>query len=297
MSANSHPERGTPVAGQAPVALVADAPAPKPASRKPTRAAGLRQRRIQNLVAQVVLLCTILALWEFASDRWIPALLVSKPSVIGETMMKWLKDGTYLTNLWVTLQATLMGFGGGAIAGMLVGYLTGSWRRLGEILEPFMTAFYTMPRLALAPLFLLWFGLGIEFRVIFAAVIVFFLVYYNTFFGVREVSAELIAAARIMGANRLQLAMRVIVPSALVWVAAGLKISVPYALVGVVVAEMLASGEGMGYLLSRSANQFSASGTFASIAALLVVAVAIDWLLSVLTRRALRWKTAGGLNH
>lgn len=251
---------------------------------------------MENLAWQITLLVALFALWEYASDRWIPALFVSRPSVIGQTMLKWLKDGTYLTNLWVTLQAALTGFSTGALAGMLFGYVTGSWRRLGDILEPFMTALFTLPRLALAPLFLLWFGLGMEFRVIFAAFIVFFLVYYNTFFGVREVSSELIAAVRIMGANRLQLALRVIVPSALVWVAAGLKISVPYALVGVVVAEMLASGEGMGYLLSRSANQFSAAGTFSAIAGLLLVAVVVDWMLSALTRRALRWKSAGIFN-
>ena len=139
----------------------------------------------------------------------------------------------------------------------------------------------------------MWFGLGMEFRVVFAATIVFFLVYYNTYFGVREVSNELLAAVRIMGANRAQLAIRVVIPSALVWVTAGLKISVPYALVGVVVAEMLASDEGVGFLLAKSASQFSTYGTFAAIGALLVMALVLDWLLEVLTRRALRWKTAG----
>ena len=121
----------------------------------------------------------------------------------------------------------------------------------------------------------------------------FFLVYYNTYFGVREVSNELLAAVRIMGANRAQLAMRVVIPSALVWVAAGLKISVPYALVGVVVAEMLASDEGVGFLLAKSASQFSTYGTFAAIAALLAMALATDWILEFFTRRALRWKTVG----
>ncbi len=252
-----------------------------------------RRMRIENLVWQIGIAAVFFALWEYASERWISALLVSKPSRIAQTMWQWTVDGTYVTNIWVTLKATLMGFGAGAIGGMLLGYVTATWRRVGEVLEPFVTAFYTLPRLALAPLFLMWFGLGMEFRVVFAATIVFFLVYYNTYFGVREVSNELLAAVRIMGASRLQLALRVVVPSALVWVAAGLKISVPYALVGVVVAEMLAADEGVGYLLSKSASQFATYGTFAAIAALLVMALAIDWLLTILTRRALRWRTAG----
>jgi NitT/TauT family transport system permease protein len=246
---------------------------------------------MQNLAWQVSLIVVFLGAWEYAADRWIPSLLVSRPSAVGRNIVEWIVDGTYLKNIGVTIQAVVAGFLLGAGLGTAIGFVTGGWRRLGDILEPFFTAFYTLPRLALAPLFLLWFGLGIEFRIVFAAVVIFFLVYYNTFYGVREVSRELIDAVRIMGASRLQIARRVILPSALVWVAAGLKISVPYALVGVVVAEMLASNEGMGYLLSRSATQFSSSGVFASIAALLVISLIISRLVAVLTSRALRWKT------
>ncbi len=272
-----------------PAARAARRPAPR---RTPARSSDSR-RRIENLVLQIVIVGAFLLLWQYASDRWVPKLMVSKPSDIGVTMWRWLLDGTYAVNLWVTLQATVVGFVVGAGSGMQLGFLTGSWRRLGEVLEPVVMALYTLPRLALAPLFLLWFGLGMEFRIMFSAAIVFFLVYYNTYFGVREVSRELIAAVRIMGANHLQVATRVIIPSALVWVAAGLKISVPYALVGVVVAEMLASDQGMGYLLARGASQFSAAQTFAAIAGLLVVALAIDWMLTRVTTYALRWRRAG----
>lgn len=258
------------------------------------RQAWWRNTRLQNLACQVVIITGFLLLWEYASDRWISALMVSKPSAVWATIWKWSVDGTYLKNIWVTIYAMIAGFGLGAGLGTLIGFATGSWRRLGDILEPIFTAFYTLPRLALAPLFLLWLGLGIQFRIVFAATIIFFLVYFNTFYGVREVSRELLDAVRIMGANRLQLALRVTFPSALVWVAAGLKISVPYALVGVVVAEMLASDEGLGYLLQRSATQFSSAGVFASIAALLVISLVISKLVSVITAGALRWKTHSG---
>ncbi|MBS7700244.1 MULTISPECIES: ABC transporter permease [unclassified Chelatococcus] len=251
------------------------------------------RRKLENLALQILLIGAFLLLWEYASDRWIPKLMVSKPTDIWATIWKWLWDGTFAENLWVTIKATAAAFILGAVGGMALGFATGAWKRLGEVLQPIVTAFYTLPRLALAPLFLLWFGLGMEFRIMFAATIVFFLVYYNTYFGVREVSAELISAVRIMGANQFQVALRVIIPSALVWVAAGLKISVPYALVGVVVAEMLASDQGMGYLLSRGASQFSASQSFAAIFGLLVVALVIDWIITKVTDRALRWKTAG----
>lgn len=265
---------------------------PRVKRRAPVRISASR-RRIENLILQILLIGSFLLLWEYASDRWVPKLLVSKPSDIGNQIWRWTVDGTFATNLWVTIQATVVGFGLGAGSGMLLGFMTGAWRRLGEVLQPIVTAFYTLPRLALAPLFLLWFGLGIEFRIMFSATIVFFLVYYNTYFGVREVSRELISAVRIMGANQFQVATRVIIPSALVWVAAGLKISVPYALVGVVVAEMLASDQGMGFLLSRGASQFSAAQSFAAIAGLLVVALIVDWIITSITNYALRWKKAG----
>ena len=266
--------------------------APARPRRAPVRISAAR-RRAENLILQVLLIGTFLILWEYASDRWVPKLMVSKPSEIWATTWKWMVDGTFAWNLWVTIKATAGGFALGAGTGMLAGFVTGAWRRLGEILQPVITALYTLPRLALAPLFLLWFGLGIEFRIMFSATIVFFLVYYNTYFGVREVSHELISAVRIMGANQLQVATRVIIPSALVWVAAGLKISVPYALVGVVVAEMLASDEGMGFLLARGASQFSAAQSFAAIFGLLIVALTVDWILTAITNHALRWKTAG----
>jgi len=270
-------------------------------SRKAPRRAPVRisesRRRIENLVLQILLIGSFLLLWEYASDRWVPKLMVSKPSDIGRTIWQWLTDGTFASNLWVTLQATLGGFLLGTTAGMVLGFITGSIRRVGEVLQPVVTAFYTLPRLALAPLFLLWFGLGMEFRIMFSATIVFFLVYYNTYFGVREVSRELISAVRIMGANHLQVITRVIIPSALVWVAAGLKISVPYSLVGVVVAEMLASDQGMGFLLARGASQFSAAQTFAAIFGLMVVALIVDDIITRITNYALRWKTAGTANQ
>jgi len=285
--------------------MTADVPVPTAAEQRearsarkakaPVRVTAVR-RRLENLVWQIVLVTTFLLLWEYSAERWIPKLMVSSPSTIGSTIWKWLIDGTYVINLWVTLKAMIGGFGLGAGVGMFLGFVTGAWRRLGEILQPIVTAFYTLPRLALAPLFLLWFGLGIEFRIMFSATIVFFLVYYNTYFGVREVSRELISAVRIMGANQFQVGLRVIVPSALVWVTAGLKISIPYSLVGVVVAEMLASNEGMGFLLSRGAAQFAADQSFAAIAGLLVIALVIDKIITTITDRSLRWKKAGEMN-
>jgi len=215
---------------------------------------------------------------------------VSDPIAVGKQIVEWLRDGTFANNTWVTLRAMLIGFSLGATAGVTAGYVTGRYPWVADILSPFITALYTLPRLALAPLFVLWFGIGLMFEVVFTATIVFFLVYRNTHYGVREVSSELIGAVRVMGGGSLAIARRVILPSALVWVIAGLRTSVPYALVGVVVAEMLVSSEGLGYLVISSSNQYFAAGVLAAVAALIAIGLAIDGLMTLLVSRALRWK-------
>src|SRR5690606_8570383 len=134
--------------------------------------------------------------------------------------------------------------------------------------------FYSLPKVALAPLFIVWFGIGLEMKVILTAAIVFFIVFLNTFTGVREVSAELVAILRLMGAKERHLLTKVIVPSAIVWVFAGLRLSVPYALIGAVVGEIIASNRGLGYLVAHAAGQFDTAGTFAALFSIVILALA-----------------------
>jgi NitT/TauT family transport system permease protein len=199
--------------------------------------------------------------------------------------------------MWAATRSTLIntayGFliGGGAAIG--IGYLLATSPKVSDIVDPFITALYILPKIALVPLFVIWFGVGAQMQVATGAIVTFFFMFYNTFYGVREVDRELVNAMRIMGASRLTIGLKVRFPSALVWVVAGLKISVPQALVGVVVAEILASDNGLGYLLNSSAGQFNSAGTFAALLTLLIIGLAVDSLLNLMTKRALRWKTAG----
>lgn len=256
--------------------------------------------RAGNLaVRQAVFFAGVLVLWQLMSGPVIDPMFVSNPIAVSRQLVEWLADGTLASAAWATLWVSVLSFAIGTVTGILIGYLFASWPALGDLLRPAMTALYTLPKLVMAPLFILWFGIGFEFRVVFASFIVFFFVYYNTYSGVREVPEDLVKAVRLMGASRTQLALRVIAPSALTWVANGLKISLPYAFTGVIVAEMLAGGKGLGYLLRTSSDQFYAAGTFAALVVILVLAIVIDALVSRLTARALSWKTAGSseLNH
>ncbi|MGE0801384.1 MAG: ABC transporter permease [Lautropia sp.] len=250
----------------------------------------------RRLIArQAVFFAGVIVLWQWLSGPVIDPMFISDPVAVAAQLYEWTLDGTLLDAAWQTLWVSVVSFAIGTAAGIVVGYVFASWAALGDLLRPAMTALYTLPKLVMAPLFILWFGIGFEFRVVFASFIVFFFVYYNTYSGVREVPEDLIKAVRLMGASRIQLALRVIAPSALTWVANGLKISLPYAFTGVIVAEMLAGGKGLGYLLRASSDQFFAAGTFAALVVILVLAVAIDALVSRLIARALSWKSAGSM--
>lgn len=246
------------------------------------------------VVRQVLFLLGILALWQLASGPVIDPLFVSEPLSVFKQISRWVQDGTLLHATWATLWVSMVAFAVGCLAGILVGYVLASWGSLDRLLKPTMTALYTLPKLVLAPLFILWFGIDFEFRALFGAFIVFFFVYFNTYQGVKEVPEDLIKAIRLMGANRYQTAMKVVAPSALTWVATGLKISLPYAFTGVIVAEMLAGGQGLGALLRSSSDQFFAAGTFAALIVILFMAVSIDAIITWVVSRALVWKTAGG---
>ncbi|MCC7288024.1 MAG: ABC transporter permease [Burkholderiaceae bacterium] len=244
-------------------------------------------------VRQALFFAVVVVLWQLLSGPVIDPMFVSNPVDVARQLHEWTMDGTLARAAWETLWVSVLSFAIGTAAGIVIGYVFASWSGLGDLLRPAMTALYTLPKLVLAPLFILWFGIGFEFRVVFASFIVFFFVYYNTYSGVREVPDDLVKAVRLMGATRTQLALRVIAPSALVWVANGLKISLPYAFTGVIVAEMLAGGKGLGHLLRTSSDQFFAAGTFAALVVILVLALVIDAIVSHVTARALSWKGAG----
>lgn len=243
------------------------------------------------LVAKrLVLLVAILALWEFASGRWIDPFWISQPSEIAKRLVDWFQHKNLMYHVWITVFEAVAGFIVGTVAGGGAGFLLGWFRRLADLLDPFIIAIYSLPKIALAPLFILWFGIGFEMKVILTAVIVFFLVFFNTYSGVRETSRELIDIIRLMGAGATDVVWLVVFPSALTAIFVGLRVSVPYALIGAVVGEMMASNRGVGYLIMESTGQFDTSGAFAALAVLIVISATFNAIIVRLERYLLRWK-------
>ena len=241
-------------------------------------------------LVRIVLVVAFLVLWEIAADRWIDITFISRPSEIVKRLGEWTGDGTLWSNSWITIQEIVYGFLLGAAAGALVGFVLASLNFLYRVLDPFMMALYSIPKVALAPLFIVWFGIGMHMKVLLAAATVFFLVFLNTAAGVREVDRGLIDAVRLMGGGRWDIARKVVLPASMTGVLTGLKVAIPYALIGAVIGELVASNRGLGYLINDAASQFDTAGVFATLVVLSVIAGVLNILVGLIGKRVNRWK-------
>ncbi len=231
--------------------------------------------------------------WQLASGRLVDEFWISTPLDIAARLSEWVATGALAHHTVVTLEEALGGLLVGGLAGVVLGFVLGQQALLSRILDPYVTAVYSLPKVALAPLFILWFGIGMTAKVAFSAVVVFFLVFFNTYAGVRDVDGDLLDVVRIMGGKRRHLLVKVVVPTALAWIFLGFKVAIPYALIGAVVAEIVASNRGLGYLVEHSAGQFDTTGVFAALFVLVVVSTVLNESLARAEAFLMRWKVAG----
>ncbi len=251
------------------------------------------QRRKTLLINgyRVLLLVGLLLIWQYISGRFVNPLFISNPLDVWNRLWGWTNDGTLWFHTEITLQETLLGLLFGLVTGVVAGFVFGLQPTLAKILDPFVVAVYSIPKVALAPLFILWFGIDVEMKVILAAVTVFFLIFFNTLAGVRDVDQNLIDAVLLMGGKQRDILFKVIIPSATGSVLIGLHIAIPYALIGAVIAELIASNRGLGYLIDASATQFDTAGVFAAIFVLTSIAGILNGIVNLIDHRTSRWKT------
>jgi len=247
------------------------------------------------IIARIALFAGVLLAWEFASGdpddgALVDSFYVSKPSEIWKALTEWWSDGILLESIRATVSATIYGFLLGACLGVIVGIFLGSSPTFGAIFRPFIVALNSIPRLALVPLFILWLGFGAPMKVAFVATIVFFLTFYSTYEGVRDVEQRLLDVLKVMNASKAALQIKVRIPSAMAWIIQGLQVSIPYALVAAVTAEIIGSNTGVGFLIQRSAGVFHTAGVFAGIVVLVVLGLLLNMFVVVLEKRLLRWK-------
>ena len=254
---------------------------------------------------RLVILLALLGWWEWLTGikavsrmpglYWIDPFFVSRPSEIVRRFV-FLASGEVRLTIWQmalsTIQSTLWGFVVGVSSGFAAGLLLGRNDRLARIFEPYIIAFNSLPRIALVPLITMIFGFGLLAKIVLAWTIVFFIVFFNTFQGARSVDADLVHAARFLGASERQILRTIVVPSALAWTFASLTPSISFALIGVVVGEFLGgeSGGGLGYLIIQSLGTLNAADMMVALLSLGVIGVVMALGIKQLETRLLRWR-------
>jgi sulfonate transport system permease protein len=260
------------------------------AEEKPVR--GNRRGRLWAVRLGVVIVW--LGSWELAATHWIDPFFYSKPSAIWDRLVDWFTKGTAFGSVWTqiltTLQEAVIGFVIGAILGVVFGILLGRARFAADVAAPFIKAANAVPRIVLASLFVIWFGLGLTSKVATAVVLVFFSVFFNAFQGAREVDRNLVNNARILGASPTQVLTSIVVPSATSWIFASLHAAFGFALIGAVVGEYAGADKGLGLLISNAQGTFDAAGIYAAMIITTVIALLAEYLLTLLENRLLRWR-------
>jgi len=239
---------------------------------------------------QAGILLLVLGAWEAAARVLDAGFWISSPTAIFAEMLVWYRSGNLATDVGLTMLAAALGFVIGSLVGGIVGFVLGWVRKLGDIFEPFVLSLYTLPKVALAPLFVLWFGIGLLNKVMFASLLVFFMVFFTTFQGTRQVDPDLVANAKLLGASRIAIWTKIAIPFASVWLFTGLRIGLPYALIGAIVGEFVAAQAGVGYRIKEATAYFNTSAVFAGLLVLMGISFSLLTMLRLLERRVLRWQ-------
>lgn len=242
------------------------------------------------VVGRTAILGGLLVTWELASGRWLPAFWVSSPSKVVRVLIGWIKDGSLWGHVFATLSATGLGYSLGALTGIVAGLLLGFLPRVAQVSAPFVTALYALPKVALAPLFVIFFGIDLESKVALVAVTVFFLLLYNTLDGVRDIDRDFVHAVFLMGGTRVEVTRKVLIPATLPWIFTGLRIAVRYAFTAAILGELIASNKGIGFLVEYSAGQFDAAGVYAAVLVLVICSVVLQELLVRVEVSTLGWR-------
>jgi NitT/TauT family transport system permease protein len=257
----------------------------------------VRRRPAVHAIQAGLLIATIAA-WELAARyRLIDPFFFSQPTIFISRAFRWLSDPNVLLggrsiyhHLVVTLEEMAGGFVLGVFSGIVAGFVLGRSEFWSAVFNPYIQVLNALPRLVLAPIFVLLLGIDERSKIALGFSLVFFIVFFNAYRGVREVDKNLLNNARILGASERQLIWHVLLPSAMTWILSSLHTSVGFALVGAVVGEYLASAQGLGWIISQAQGNFDAAGVYAGMLILCVVVVVVELGVTSLERRLIRWK-------
>jgi NitT/TauT family transport system permease protein len=252
-----------------------------------------RSSRIGIVATQVGILIALLALWQFSvTNAMLP--YFSRPTLIAGKLFALLSEHDIYRHISVTMAEIAMGYALGAVIGLSLGFILGRSPFLSAALQPYIIGLYSIPKIALAPVFIVWLGLGMASKVAVVFVASFFLVFFNTYSGLISINEELVRLARLMGASWPQTVMRVIVPAAADQIFLGLRTAVPYAVIGAVIGEYIGSSEGLGYFILYASQTYDAAALFAGIVILVAIVFTANFGLNWIEGRVIRWRKVGG---
>ena len=254
------------------------------------------RRRVRLLLLQALVAVVVVGAWQLLTTMPIfgsillPPFFFSRPGDVAVRVVSWFADGSIWKHLGITLSESMLAFAIGSLAGVLMGFWFARKPAVAAVFDPYVKMINALPRVVLAPIFTLWFGLGIWSKVALGITLVFFIVFFNVYQGVKEVSPTVLANARMLGMSDRQLLWHVYWPSALSWMFSSLHTSVGFAVVGAVVGEYLGAAGGLGYLIQQAEGVFDVAGVFAGMLVLAAFVLVIDAVVSVVERRLLAWR-------
>lgn len=257
--------------------------------------ARLRRYRQMVLLGQVAIFLFIVLGWEVAARTgFIDPFFFGSPWGICVRLYTWALNGTaygsFWLQIWVTLEESLLGFVAGVTSGVVFGVLLGEIPYLADVIGPYIKIVNALPRIVLGSIFVMWLGLGLPSKVLLAAVLVFFVVFFNAFQGVRSVDRNLISNARILGASRWQVVTHVVFPSAMTWIIASLHVALGFSIIGAIVGEFLGAQRGLGLVIATAQNTFDANGVFGAMLVIGSLALGAEWLMAKVEKRLLAWQ-------
>ncbi|MFG2374611.1 ABC transporter permease [Streptomyces sp. NPDC048504] len=255
----------------------------------------VRRRTALVWAGRIGLAVFVLGGWQ-AFTAWgiVDPFFFGQPSGIAKRLVDLFRHGTefgsFYSNIWTTIQEALVGFALGAVTGVVFGVALGQSRFLADVLGPYIKMVNAIPRIVLGSIFIVAFGIGVLPKILLAAVLVFFIVFFNAFQGVREVDRNILANTRVLGASQLQIIRHVTVPSALTWIIASLHSAFGFAIVGALVGEVLGAQSGLGLVIKTAQNNFDPNGVFATMLVISVIVLGAEWLIGKLEHRLLSWR-------
>jgi NitT/TauT family transport system permease protein len=253
------------------------------------------RHRVLVYILRVLVLVVVIGAWQIAAhERWLDPFFFGEPSGIVTQLHSWIVHGTaqgsLITQIDVTVKETVYGFIIGVVLGVGLGILLARVKIVNDVVGPYIKVFNSFPRIVFGSILTIWLGLGSASKVWLAVILVFFVVFFNAYQGVREADRGLVSNARLLGANRWRVLWDVILPSALSWIITSLHVALGFALIGAIVGEFLGASQGLGLLIATAQSTFNPNGVFAAMLILAVLALVIEGLMTLLERSLLKWR-------